>query len=459
MRRAALREPGERLRQPVDPGRVVQQVAGEHAQVGVPIRGAGEGVLEERPGDLAAEVRVRQVGDRRPVPARRQAGQGDGEVHDFERELLVPRQPRLPGPLPLADRLAAEGRGDVHPLARPRHPPGQRAELMPQRANDQRSHARPAQQEVPPPRPRHRRPLPAAQQPVTEHPEPEQQPRGEGEHDQVVHRPHLAGDRVLQLQPVDPVAPRGHQFAVAGVDGEQGGGVEPVHGRAERGTRGPPTRSVSEAGRGRSPRAAGFLRSAAMRRQPSLTLRVGDPAAKRFSRRCTAPSATPSTTSIGTENCCASRSRSIRTSKPPEIQRRVYAAGGPALLFENLAGCRFPACSNLFGTLERSRFLFRHTLRRVEHLVELKTDPAAALKAPWRFFDVPLAAVTTLPRKSRGGAVLKNRCRLGELPGIVSWPGRRRAVRHPAAGLHGGPGEGRRDELEPRHVPRAAGRE
>ena len=105
-----------------------------------------------------------------------------------------------------------------------------------------------------------------------------------------------------------------------------------------------------------------------------------------------------------------------------EIQRRVYAAGGPAVLFENLVGCRFPAVSNLFGTLDRAKFLFRHTLRRVEHLVELKVDPAEALKKPWRYFDVPLAALTTLPRRTRTGPVLKNRCRLSELPKIVSWP-------------------------------------
>ena len=105
-----------------------------------------------------------------------------------------------------------------------------------------------------------------------------------------------------------------------------------------------------------------------------------------------------------------------------EVQRRVYAAGGPAVLFENLAGCRFPAVSNLFGTLERAKFLFRHTLRRVEHLVELKVDPTEALKAPWRYFDVPLAAVTTLPRRTRTGPVLKNRCRVSDLPQVVSWP-------------------------------------
>ena len=42
-----------------------------------------------------------------------------------------------------------------------------------------------------------------------------------------------------------------------------------------------------------------------------------------------------------------------------EIQRRTYAAGGPALLFTRVRGCRFPVVSNLFGTRERMRYLTR----------------------------------------------------------------------------------------------------
>ena len=43
-----------------------------------------------------------------------------------------------------------------------------------------------------------------------------------------------------------------------------------------------------------------------------------------------------------------------------EIHRRVYARGGPAVLFANVKGCRFPMVSNLFGTIERARYLRRH---------------------------------------------------------------------------------------------------
>src|SRR5437588_12188939 len=72
-----------------------------------------------------------------------------------------------------------------------------------------------------------------------------------------------------------------------------------------------------------------------------------------------------------------------------EIQRRVYQAKGPALYFARVKGCRFPMASNLFGTIERTRFLFRDTLAAVRHLVELKIDPGAFWKKPLRYRAVP----------------------------------------------------------------------
>ena len=65
-----------------------------------------------------------------------------------------------------------------------------------------------------------------------------------------------------------------------------------------------------------------------------------------------------------------------------EIQRRVYRSGGPAILFRNAKGCSFPMASNLFGTIERARYLFRDTLEGVQRLIKLKTDPGQLLRHP-----------------------------------------------------------------------------
>src|SRR5262245_23011260 len=105
-----------------------------------------------------------------------------------------------------------------------------------------------------------------------------------------------------------------------------------------------------------------------------------------------------------------------------EAHRRVYQAGGPALLFTRVKGCSFPMVSNLFGTLQRTRFLFRDTLEAVRRLVELKVDPSAFWKAPWRYRSVPGSALRTLPKFVRGGPILECRTTVSRLPQLVCWP-------------------------------------
>jgi 4-hydroxy-3-polyprenylbenzoate decarboxylase len=105
-----------------------------------------------------------------------------------------------------------------------------------------------------------------------------------------------------------------------------------------------------------------------------------------------------------------------------EIQRRVYARGGPGLLFSNVIGCRFPMASNLFGSLEQARYLFRDSLESVRRLIELKLDPAALPKRPLRYAYTPLTALTMLPRYTRRAAVAANRIALRDLPQLKCWP-------------------------------------
>ena len=101
------------------------------------------------------------------------------------------------------------------------------------------------------------------------------------------------------------------------------------------------------------------------------------------------------------------------------IHLRVFEAKGPAILFENIKGCEFPAVSNLFGTLDRSRFIFRHTLEKVKQLVTLKQDPLSALKNPVNYFYL----LNALPKKSRWrNPVLYKETQINKLPQIKCWP-------------------------------------
>ena len=79
------------------------------------------------------------------------------------------------------------------------------------------------------------------------------------------------------------------------------------------------------------------------------------------------------------------------------IHLRVHEAGGPALLFEHVKGSRYRAVSNLFGTVERSSFMFRDSLEKVRQLVALKGDPMVVMKQPWKYLGLPFFAIKALP--------------------------------------------------------------
>ncbi|MBC7889719.1 MAG: UbiD family decarboxylase [Ferruginibacter sp.] len=105
------------------------------------------------------------------------------------------------------------------------------------------------------------------------------------------------------------------------------------------------------------------------------------------------------------------------------IHLRVHEAGGPALLFENVTGSRFRAASNIFGTLERSKFIFRDTLHIVQQLIELKNDPVKAIKHPVKNFKAGLAAIKALPLKNPvSRPALFEQIQIQDIPQIQHWP-------------------------------------
>ncbi len=102
------------------------------------------------------------------------------------------------------------------------------------------------------------------------------------------------------------------------------------------------------------------------------------------------------------------------------VHLSVYQKGGPALLFERVKGSRFQAASNIFGTLERSKFIFRNTLQAVQQAVRLKNDPMSVLKSPFKNLSSGMAMVKALPRRiSRGDF---EEIRVSDLPLIKHWP-------------------------------------
>lgn len=105
------------------------------------------------------------------------------------------------------------------------------------------------------------------------------------------------------------------------------------------------------------------------------------------------------------------------------IHLRVYAAGGPALLFENVKGSKFRSASNIFGTIDRSRFIFRDTLAKVQRLIQLKDNPVEAIKHPFQNATSGLAALKALPLKNPSKRpVMAQQVAVHDIPQIHHWP-------------------------------------
>lgn len=105
------------------------------------------------------------------------------------------------------------------------------------------------------------------------------------------------------------------------------------------------------------------------------------------------------------------------------IHLRIHEQGGPAILFENVKGSKFRAASNLFGTLERSKFIFRDTLEAVQQVIALKQYPSKIFKHPLKNLSAAKAALHALPFKS---SIFKHNLdaslRIDQLPLIHHWP-------------------------------------
>jgi 4-hydroxy-3-polyprenylbenzoate decarboxylase len=105
------------------------------------------------------------------------------------------------------------------------------------------------------------------------------------------------------------------------------------------------------------------------------------------------------------------------------IHLRIHEAGGKTILFEKVKGSKYRAVSNIYGSLERSEFIFKNTLGHVRNLIELKNNPLAALKKPLKHLGTLLAGFKALPLKNPiPKPVLFEEIKISDIPQIVHWP-------------------------------------
>jgi len=106
-----------------------------------------------------------------------------------------------------------------------------------------------------------------------------------------------------------------------------------------------------------------------------------------------------------------------------EIQRRIYKAKGYAILFENVKGSSFSAVSNLYGTPDRMRYIFRNSIAPLKNFMKIVGNPHIAFKEIVKTLKLLFFLPFGLPRRvfKSNAPVLKNKTTIEQLPGIVSW--------------------------------------
>lgn len=110
-----------------------------------------------------------------------------------------------------------------------------------------------------------------------------------------------------------------------------------------------------------------------------------------------------------------------------EIHRRVVAAGGPALLFTNVPGRRFPLVTNLFGTARRAELAFGprplRLIRDIVRLTETLLPPTPGKLWAARGLALELLKVGVARRRSGPVTdVVMPVPDLGTLPVLTCWP-------------------------------------
>ncbi len=98
-----------------------------------------------------------------------------------------------------------------------------------------------------------------------------------------------------------------------------------------------------------------------------------------------------------------------------------FKNSGKALLFENIKGSKYSAVSNLFGTLERSNFIFRNSIHKVKKIIDLKLNPIHGFKNPMSALQSAFYSIKALPKKVSFPTIFEQ-IKITDIPQIKCWP-------------------------------------
>ena len=103
------------------------------------------------------------------------------------------------------------------------------------------------------------------------------------------------------------------------------------------------------------------------------------------------------------------------------IHLEEFEKQGKAILFQRIKGSKYRACSNLFGSISRSRQFFKESLDDIKSLIDLRNQPQILLNKPFKFVKILLRARFYLPKKVAFPKSFKE-INISDLPQIKCWP-------------------------------------
>ena len=103
------------------------------------------------------------------------------------------------------------------------------------------------------------------------------------------------------------------------------------------------------------------------------------------------------------------------------IHLEEFKKSGKALLFENIKGSKYPALSNLCGSIERRNFIFRDSIHKVKKLINLQINPIEGFKNPLASLQSAFYAFNALPKKVSLPKSFEE-ILISDLPQIKCWP-------------------------------------
>ena len=107
------------------------------------------------------------------------------------------------------------------------------------------------------------------------------------------------------------------------------------------------------------------------------------------------------------------------------VQRRLYAAEAPAVLFTKPKNCRFPMLANLFGTEKRVEYIFRDSIEALRKAISIGADPMVAAQqlSPRLGITALKSLYYSRPKRvsARRAPVFACETTLDQLPQLISW--------------------------------------